>query len=567
MNAGLRQIAFVILGLLLCISAALGQAPGADAAIGLPKQWSDPRLKATVSVSAASIYLGELLERMSAQSGVTLSMDINDRLSGIVIACDLKQVPLADVMNALSSLLGCKGGEWEWKAGTITLSPSYLFRPTSAARQVPERLRTAMQERFEKQAAVMMQLASLPPEARRSGIEDLAPLLSPEDPEGEKAALQGRAMDESFWAVPRLFGTLLSPDQRLRLLREEGAVDILLNTLSADDRQAVKMLETGTSDGMGEASVDRLRFESRRYKNGAVWSLPSVMFGLERGEAAIGLHGFLGASPYQLAPVVYNSWLLPGDMATSESESLPIVPPADLKLDVVWQRASVPAQRIAELAAVEKVSFLAALPTYSGFEIPPSFGQTPKQYFEMLWRVPRLMHKWRSGVLLVHYPEWFFGDDTLFPYSLVKRLRTALQRQDGLLTLEDVAAPVLTLNSAQLGMLTAEIPFTGTRILTMGQPLQPMTALCAFYRRYPRAWSEQGLPLDLKLQTYLQEAKFWPALWEEKERATAVRITDVPDRWATDVRHTYTLQLHTTKRDWIDIAKFATVRIPSPTPP
>jgi hypothetical protein len=99
LRISIHRVSAVLGILLLLLMSALGQSPASNSPIDAKMRQSDERLNAPVSFSADRIYLGELLEALSAKTGVALSMDNTDSFSGILIACDLKQIPLADVMN------------------------------------------------------------------------------------------------------------------------------------------------------------------------------------------------------------------------------------------------------------------------------------------------------------------------------------------------------------------------------------------------------------------------------------------------------------------------------------
>ena len=552
----------VALGLLFLLTAAFGQNAPVEAPITFKMRRTDARLNAPVTFSADRVYLGELLEALSTKTGVVLSMDNTDRFSGTLIACDLNQAPLAEVMNALWSLLGSKDGLWEWKVDARQPQSRYLLRPTPDARLSADRLRRAMQRTFEAKADALMQMAFLSPEARKVGVERYAAAMGMEDPKSARAFLTACLDDENMWTSMRLFANQLSPNQRLRVLRGE-MVDVPLRSLSPEDRRAATKLQDADDPGRAarerlqlQAPAETLRFQGTCYRNGAIPSSLSMMVGIGSEQQGWPLRGYLGLGTYGLSPGVFADWILPGDLRTRDLETHPMIEPVAFRSEAVWRRAPVQEQNFAQLAAANDVSFLAVVSENTRHDTPALLGKTPAQYFSDLWKMPKMMHKWREGILLIHYPEWFYEDETQVPFDIVKRLRVSLQNQDGLLSLDDVATPVMTLNAAQLSHLSEEFPFPGARILTMGQPPQPMASICAFYKRYPKTWSERGVPIDLKMQAYLQNSNLWPTLFEENESITTVRLRDLPDRFAGDVRHTYTVQLYTTKRAWIDIASF-----------
>ena len=66
----------------------------------------DPRLEKRVTLLAPRrYYLGELLETLSEQTGVSLSASDRDGAAGELVLVRLQDVPLFEVMNALWSLV------------------------------------------------------------------------------------------------------------------------------------------------------------------------------------------------------------------------------------------------------------------------------------------------------------------------------------------------------------------------------------------------------------------------------------------------------------------------------
>jgi len=559
-----------VFGLLLLAVSSFAQTSSTTSPIHVKMRQADARLDTPVTLSADRVYLGELLEMLSSKTGVALSMDTNDSFSGILIACDLKQTPLADVMNALWSLVGSKNGLWEWKADVGQAPTRYSLRPTLNARKLGEQLHKAMQASFEAQAESMVQMAFLTPEDRKANADRFAASLGMDDL--GKAKQYSTIFDlPQWWAVMRLFANALSPDQRTQVLR--GAkIAIPLSSLSGEDLHTAQVM-LYRPDAI--SPPDAFYFCVARFKCNFTETILQFDVQVE------GVKHFTPEGSYFMTTMrdriqyLYEDWILPGDLRTMEVDTHSLTTLAAARPDAIWNKAPLLDRTIAQLAATEQVSFVAVVPEYSFDTVPNAFGKTLTEYFTELWTMPGLMHKWRENVLLVTTPTWFYGDEAQCPYGTIKHVRAALQKQDGMLSLADIAEPITTLRTEQVDYLTEEFPFSGGRKVEITgasrrvvEPLpQAMLSLCALYRRYPRVWREQGVLIDLKMQAFLRAAKLWPTWLEPGEEVNALRIVDSPDSDSAGLRHTYTLQALTSRQKWRDVDAFSIVRITPKTQP
>jgi hypothetical protein len=560
----IQRFAAVFVLLLSLLTSVLAQNPASKSPIDAKMRQSDERLNAPVTFSADRIYLGELLEALSAKTGVTLSMDNTDSFSGILVACDLKQIPLADVMNSLWSLIGSKSGVWEWKADTHQTPTCYSLQPTLNARKLGERLHQAMQASFEAQIELMIQRAFMPPEERKATVDRFAESLDMDDLMHAKQ--YARVIDlEPMWAVVRLFANALSPDQRTQVLRGVK-IDIPFSSLSPEDLHTAQQRYDWNPT---LPPADTFHFCVARFKSD--FTATVLQFDLQfEGEKRFGVEGsFFMTTMTDRLQHLYEDWILPGDLRTMDADTRPITALAAVHPEAIWNRAPLLDRTIAQLAATEQVSFMAVVPEYYHDSMSGPLGKTPTQYFTELWTTPELMHKWRENILLVTDPKWFYGDEAQYPYGTVKRLRASLQKQNGLLSLEDIVEPITTLSTEQMDYLTEEFPFSGIRKVELTgasrrvvEPLpQAMLSLCALYRRYPKVWSKQGLRIDLKMQALLHDSKLWPTWLQAGEEVTALRIVDSPNPASADLHQTYTLQATTSRQKWRDVASFSIVRI------
>lgn len=539
---------FCILGMLFVLTKPMAQGSPGAYPIDAKMRQMDNRLNVPVSFHADRMYLGELLENLTAQTHVALSTDLDSSFSGTRITCDLKKLPLADVMNSLCSLVGFKDAPWEWRSETRQGTLRYNFRPTRSATVLSERLTKEMQEAFEAQADLMIKMAQMSPQDRQANVDKLATSMLLTDTKVAQEFVSPSL--DRFWAAIRLFAAAVPPDQRTRIWRGE-TVNIPLASLSDADRQLAlklggKNTVIVTNEGREEIVPDTIRFKTTRY-NGDRKVISMQMFISVGGKAGFQGMSYFGMLTFGLLARAYEGWILSGDQKIRDIEMHAITALAPFQPEGSWLGTPQLDRDIVQLAVTEGVSFLALIPEYSGSPLPAILGKTPKQYFEDLWKdEPYVMHKWRRDVLLANYPTWFYGDDAQYSYAVVKRLRVSKRNQEGLLKLEDVTEAVTTLKEAQWKRLGEEFPdFKNAR---------QILPIATVYKQYPQALSAKGVPVDLKMQGFLKAHGLWPSPLEEDERILAARILDEHETGIAMPRHTYHLQLASSKRTWTDIA-------------
>jgi len=97
----LKRLCGTALGLLLI--SLLAHPSRADEVTATMRK-ADTRLQTRVTLRSPHILMGELLERLSKQSGVTLTADTWSAAGSDSVTVSLRDVPLADAMNTLWSL-------------------------------------------------------------------------------------------------------------------------------------------------------------------------------------------------------------------------------------------------------------------------------------------------------------------------------------------------------------------------------------------------------------------------------------------------------------------------------
>lgn len=244
----------------------------------------------------------------------------------------------------------------------------------------------------------------------------------------------------------------------------------------------------------------------------------------------------------------YLRWLLPGDLSACDVDSKMLEAGVPFRNGEVWKVAPLLDRNLAQVAETAGISFLAIMPDRADPQMPALTGTKFGQYFaELGMKSPNLMHKWHHGILLLNYPTWFYGNETLCPYGVVKRLRNRLL-VNGELTLPDIAEATGKLDTDQINQLSKEFPVFRNSV--------SLAQFCAFYSRYPKSWSEQGVLLDQEMAAFLQSVKLWPSYLKPGDPVLALRIRYTLSRFSEGPSLAYVLQIRTSRQGWVDHAVF-----------
>ena len=85
----------------------------------------DARLEKRVTLSEPRVWLGDLLEKLTAQTGVSLSAgDSGDGAGDPEVTVFVTGTRLKDLMSALWSLVSYRGAEWHWHCSRTSNSRS-----------------------------------------------------------------------------------------------------------------------------------------------------------------------------------------------------------------------------------------------------------------------------------------------------------------------------------------------------------------------------------------------------------------------------------------------------------
>lgn len=429
----------------------------------------DKKLETPVTFASPRIAMGELLERLSTLSGVALTMDNRVAASGVSLCLSVKQMPLADVMNALWSVVSLQKTAWRWEKTeeAKTAAPRYWLISGE-----PNGLHARIQDAYEKQVALLVQAANASPDERKKWL-------------GKNKADDEWLTDDTALRGIKLFAEAVPSGKRKPVLRGQESIDVPVSNLSAE---AQKFVASENAQTPGKPITNE---NVQIYVNAFPGEIAPTLWIQINGSG----HSYAGGGPLnaQFLSEIEEGWIHAGDTTDSPLTTRTVVKPADYKpvyaspvTDLESLRNLTPQEganlarfqnelvptRLSQLAGGVPLSFVAVLPPATNAQLThissgefyeEPYGKTVAQYLRLLHKEPkRLMTKWRGDLLLVNQREWFLSDDDSVPWDAIKRLRQLVQKRRGLLTLQDLCDVASQVSQTQMGRMDQEYPSMDT---------------------------------------------------------------------------------------------------------
>ncbi len=407
---------------LSCCLALLLQQPGAPPphTITADMRREDVRLEQRITVSAARIQIGDLLERVSKATGVSIRAEEKDGASDPEVSVFLRGLPVADAMDSLWSLVSYKDAEWRWeregKPGAYTYA---LTRPLSAQR-LGERIAARIQQDFEDEADAYRSAQALSPEQQKAVLRGQQNVTVPLDQLGP----HGKALVKMVW--------------------DEGA------------HYKINPVDGSTSP---QPDPDRVTFM-------CPWAESHVAPALFINIPGAGAYAYMGAVPADRAAITYidDLWLMPGDHKTNTLDDASIPANAKPVDGAVPDERSLDG-RLRRLSRLTGVSIIARVPDDRSRERTSWTAREERVLLDILRNMPDLLPpirwKWRGSTLLVANAAWYMESATDVPWPFVRGLLRSQGEHDGFLTLDDLVAAADKLSGRQILKLMGKFPVLG----------------------------------------------------------------------------------------------------------
>jgi hypothetical protein len=478
-----RTISLVVLAVPLLLAAQIAAAS--------PALEAERRLDARVTLDELRIPIGELLERLTSETGVRLGVDERHApISGYMLTVVVRDVPAREVLDNLARLYTVPHDRWFWsrRGDRLVLRNSV---PAAAGLEIRERLR---HEYRVGQQALWREFFSLNPEERAAAAA--------RDP-NLRALATNPVRNEGFFS----FVESLSEPELYALARGRD-VYISSNALTPTQRAAVHREHAGrrgtiTMNGMEvePAIPDRFRLY---HQDGTIY----VNFG-----AGVGSHGVLGGIALDAAERerLRGEWLGRGESAEAPDGEMPAeeeregLKPEDLAVLKMTHHRLV--QRLARLGRQNVL-----------FDCPPGVhSATYGAYFrlegdlaEVLANIQQLALMWKrhDDFLLFRHENWPEKQARpVVPWPVLRDLRATAAENHGFLRPSDWLR-LSALPSGQLDTLQAEFP--DASLIARHQPVFRLAAQMAERERHLLARPEGAVWRDLSASTRRRLAVLFP---------------------------------------------------------
>ena len=419
---------------------------------------ADTRLETHVTLRSPHILIGELLERLSKQSGVTLAADDWSTVGSDSVTVSLRDVPLSDAMNALWSLFSYKHAEWDWRRRPVkgeTDKYTYTLTRPDYARFLAEHLQEQVQTDFEGQAQELFDALNMPPDQLKEAAK-LDPLLS------------GLLTDGRVRSGMEILASL-PPETLQNILQNHQSLSVPVSELSPEAQKSLNAAwDWEDARGVGQHLPDgnfvpmpRSDHISINVGDSPGLVAPALYIDSGRGSGEY----FGGAFIQGIWQKKINAqWIQPGDDSDNTASTRAL---AAFKQTPAADTTHALANYLLRFSDAAQVPLIARIPqTLDAGTNLSTLSQVPvtktvSTFLAQSQQEPlTLAHKWRGGVLLLTCQNWFIGqsEGSRLPWAEVKRLRDAEAAGDGFLSLNDMAHAANVLNDAQMTALGEWFP-------------------------------------------------------------------------------------------------------------
>lgn len=472
------------------------------------EQRPDDRLLKRVTIRAERTSVGELLEEISQQSGVTLTADERTGAGDDMAAVFLRDVPLSQAMEALVSLLSFKQAGWQWVATDTNGERRYMLIRPRAARSLADDLRRMVQVEFEREAETAKAALSLSPNQLTQAAKNNRTLGVLQQSERRRDGLQ-------------LFFQTLSSEAQGDVLRQQGPIRMPVSQLSPAGQAFVnsEFTSAGPRDEDGKPHPPPQTIEFRATMNGDEVAPTLFIFMGEAGGVS-----YIGGPFLQedMSKRIVDRWNLAADSDGDPAAARVVeAPKKSGKEDVSEDLLS---YRLGQLAGGAPLSLMTFLPGAQKVDPGSPFGKTVEQYLERLeGQKPYLLrHKWRSNILLLRNPLHMVHEEegARVPWTVRRKLRQMEQAApDGRLSIGGLAQAAVWLSEPQLQRLGEEEMPVMSQVARLRGLFALLSGPAAFAEQ---ALSTAGVPL----------AEVLPAL----RRIPEIPVKDILEKGGTTFR-------------------------------
>ncbi len=517
----------------------------------------DNRLNSKISLTRERIYLRDLLAMLGRLSDVSITMNTDEVCATTPIFISVHSTPLDVLLNNVSSLLSYRKAQFRWTKNKE--DGKFVYRlHTREFEVVPATLQRQARELFKEQFDLVTEMAAMRPEDRGALKSKLAKSMLEDNDRAATTYLSNDPLYMAYWDALKFFGKLVDQNQLGGIMAGQPAtlkITDMPGDVSAGLLRYFQPLKNVTNqNGEIEAQTAQsvtFRYIESMYGRKRLFPQMRMEFKTEKTGASINMVGFTGKG---MKRRIQNSWLLPGDTLMSDLERKQIGD-YDEKNDASALRVMHRLERgLLAASTLCEVSIVAVLPdTGRNHRISPARKQLAIIIAELEGQPDTdLIHKWRGDMLLINYPEWFYGDDALCPVALIDVARQA-ERKHGYLPFPSIVHLAFALTDMQRKRVAEELP-------AVEMP-HDMIMLGQIYKAFPAVYSARGIAVDAMIYKALQQTSLGAAALAAAKSAE-IRVQDKRITAEKNVQDAVVFETRLDGGEWKTIRTFAQPRRP-----
>ncbi len=486
---------------------------------------TDERLAKKITVLTPSISFNDLIKDISTQTGVDITTEENDPISGSILSVSLNKQPAIEVMNGVLSLISFKGARAYVHPTLKNGKRTYVVRLKNC-HDSAEALTKLGNETFKRQYDLLLKIAELEPSERKKHQSEVEKSMNLDQSHTLDAwfILNNKGV-EAMWEHLRLFSQLTTETDREKIF---AGIPLIIPTKDLQPEFVDHMYDILQSSKTTVLNGVTQNFEMTdilftfETKSGSRKRLtPCLSFGstsVTVGSSSYKFSGramfsIVGGADWDLAPVIQKNWILAGDMLHSnrEDEAVP-VKAAPLK---EFDGASPLTLYASRSFGSVKIPYISLFPTDKSVQesrMPKSVRDGLKY---LIGPQKVVMSKWReSGILLMNYADWFYGDDSSPSAAQISWIRKHID-PDGFLSLADLSSVLDAVPETQLKALQEEFP-----ALIVQNDMRGITKL---YLQQPKFTSVSGIILTPTVASYLIQFGVQPGVFPGPQSSVRLR--------------------------------------------
>jgi len=478
-----------------------------DGFISLEDGQKDVRLSKKVSFSFDRISLYQFAGEISKQSGISIYLDPQDLAGSVPLCVNVRDLPVSELMNDISSLVSFRKVQFKWNQ--VHIDDEYRYKlDTQDFKKLPDLMMEQARKLFRIQYDVVGQMAMASPQKRSQFKAKFAKAMLSKTTDAAQSYLESSPHNSAWWGSVKYLYESLTDQQRDAMF---GGTPVVIPYEAVPREQQERLLNllplptVKTDTGVTIPQIPQemvFRYEEKMADRQRKLLVPRILMEFISGAKyedathtsmlATCVVGFSGRG---LKERLQAEWLFPGekrDCAHDETtlEKYDEKEAADFAYAEPLERSMV------AVSKCSGVSFLAALPDAGlridlarRMKIPVKKIHDVRNEVELNPEID-VMSKWRGDTLLINYPEWFYGEDALYPPTLLDEARIE-RAKTGYVSFPTIAKGARNLNSIQMKRIRREFP-------EFAAPPQ-FIALARIYVVNKEIYTEAGVPLSQEI--------------------------------------------------------------------